>query len=564
MEKIIHGFELQREKNIPEIDATAFEFVHQKTGAHLLYLKTEDDNKVFSIAFRTPPTDDTGIAHILEHSTLCGSRKYPLREPFVELVKGSLHTFLNAMTYPDKTLYPIASRNDQDFQNLMDVYLDAVFYPRIYFTPEIMQQEGWHYEIEKPEDDLKFSGVVYNEMKGALSSPDDILASKILRSMFPDTTYQHESGGDPEFIPQLTQKQFLDFHHRYYHPSNSYIYLYGDFSLEEKLKYINQEYLSRFDRLEIDSTIKTQKPFESMKRIDDYYPIGEDESTESKTFLSLNYVIGSVLDRKKIAALSLINHAIFESPAAPIRKALIDAGICKDVSTMFETDVMQPVFGIILNGSELKHVEKFQSILEEQLKSIAKNGIDRKLLTAALNSWEFLLRESDFGTTPRGLIYNIRALSTSLYEGDAFEALSYEDLLASVKSELNTRYFESLLESCFLNNTHSALITLSPSKTFASERDRRVATKLQAVENSMSADEIEQLIQKTRKLKEFQAREDSPEALATIPISASIFHSKKSATIYFYRNCRRTKFCIRICISTPRRFRKTNYFMHIC
>ncbi len=400
----------------------------------------------------------------------------------------------------------------------MDVYLDAVFYPRIYFTPEIMQQEGWHYEIEKPEDDLKFSGVVYSEMKGALSSPDDILASKILRSMFPDTTYQHESGGDPEFIPQLTQKQFLDFHHRYYHPSNSYIYLYGDFDLEEKLKYIDQEYLSRFDRLEIDSTIKTQKPFDAMKRIDDFYPIGEDESTESKTFLSMNYVIGSALDRKKIAALSLINHAIFESPAAPIRKALIDAGICKDVSTMFETDVMQPVFGIILNGSELKHVEKFQSILEEQLKSIVKNGIDRKLLTAALNSWEFLLRESDFGTTPRGLIYNIRALSTSLYEGDAFEALSYEDLLESVKSELNTRYFESLLESCFLNNTHSALITLSPSKTFAAERDRRVATKLQAVKNSMSADEIEQLIQKTRKLKEFQAREDSPEALATIPI----------------------------------------------
>lgn len=518
MEKVIHGFELLRQRKIVEIDAEAFEFVHQKTGARLMYLKTEDDNKVFSIAFRTPPYDDTGVAHIVEHSTLCGSRKYPLREPFVELIKGSLHTFLNAMTYPDKTVYPIASRNPQDFQNLMDVYLDAVFYPKVYTMPEILQQEGWHYEIESPEDDLKYSGVVYNEMKGALSSPDDILASKILRSLFPDTTYHFESGGNPLAIPNLTQQMFLDFHHRYYHPSNSYIYLYGDFDLAEKLEYLDREYLSKFDKLEIDSTIARQQPFDAMKRFDEFYPIGDDEETDSRTFLSINFSVGDILDRKTLASLSLINHALFEAPAAPLRKALIDSGICKDVSVMFETDVMQPVFGIILQGSEIEHVEEFKKILFDNLKKIAAEGIDRKLLTAAMNSWEFALRESDFGTTPPGLVYNLRALQYLLYDGDGFEALCYEDLLSSVKSEINTRFFELLLEKCFIQNSHATLVTLSPSKTLASEREEKIRSKLRALKESMSREEIEKIVENTKSLKEFQARPDSPEALETIPI----------------------------------------------
>ena len=518
MEKLIHGFELQRQKLIPEIDAEAFEFIHLKTGARLLYLKTEDDNKVFSIAFRTPPHDDTGVAHIVEHSTLCGSKKYPLREPFVELVKGSLHTFLNAMTYPDKTVYPIASRNQQDFQNLMDVYLDAVFYPRVYSTPEILQQEGWHYEIDSPEDDLRYSGVVYNEMKGALSSPDDILASKILKSLFPDTTYGFESGGDPDAIPNLTQQMFLDFHNRYYHPTNSYIYIYGDFDLAEKLEYLDREYLSKFDRLEIDSHIDFQKPFDSMKRFDEFYPIGEDEESDSKTFLSMNFVVGEVKDRKTLAALLLLNQALFESPAAPLRKAFIDSGICKDVSVMFETDLMQPVFGIILQGSEIEHVEKFKSILFDNLKKIVAEGIDRKLLTAAINSWEFSLRESDFGVTPPGLVYNLRALQHAIYDGDSFDALEYENLLASIKSEIDTKFFESIIERCILHNSHATLVTLSPSKTLAAERSQKTHDKLQSKKESMTHEEIEKIIENTRSLKEFQSRPDSPEALETIPI----------------------------------------------
>ena len=273
----LHGFRLLRKQNVAEADSEAFEFVHEKTGARLFYLKNKDDNKVFSIAFRTPPKDDTGVAHIVEHSTLCGSRKYPLKEPFVELVKGSLNTFLNAMTYPDKTVYPVASRNDKDFQNLMDVYLDAVFYPAMYQTPEILMQEGWHYEIESPEEPLRYSGVVYNEMKGALSSAEDLLGRQIMHSLFPDTAYGYESGGDPEAIPGLSQEMFLEFHHRYYHPSNSYIYLYGDLDIDEKLAYLDEEYLSHFERLEIDSEIRRQKLFAEMKRITDFYPIGSDE-----------------------------------------------------------------------------------------------------------------------------------------------------------------------------------------------------------------------------------------------------------------------------------------------
>ena len=293
---IIHGFQLLKKTEIPEVESTAYEFRHEKSGARLFFLKNEDDNKVFSIAFRTPPTDDTGVAHIVEHSTLCGSRKFPLKEPFVELVKGSLNTFLNAMTFPDKTMYPIASRNDKDFQNLMDVYLDAVFYPAMHDTPEILMQEGWHYEIESPEEPLRYSGVVYNEMKGALSSPDGLLESKTMRLLYPDTTYGYESGGDPDAIPSLTQEMFLDFHRKYYHPSNSYIYFYGDIDIEEKLAFLDAEYLSHFDAIPIPSHIDRQPLFTSMKKITEEYPVGADESTAEKTYLSLCMLTWDAVD----------------------------------------------------------------------------------------------------------------------------------------------------------------------------------------------------------------------------------------------------------------------------
>ena len=350
-------------------------------------MQNADDNKVFSISFRTPPTDDTGVAHIVEHSTLCGSRKYPLKEPFVELVKGSLNTFLNAMTYPDKTMYPVASRNDKDFQNLMDVYLDAVFYPAMCQNPQVLMQEGWHYEIESPEQPLVYSGVVYNEMKGALSAPDDLLESRILHSLYPHTTYQYESGGDPEAIPDLTQEKFVAFHSRYYHPSNSYIYLYGDIDIEEKLAYLDEEYLSHFDRIPVPSHIDREPAFPAFRRVDATYPISEEDGTKDKTFLALNWSVGESLDPKTMMGLEILEHALLRTPAAPLRKALIDAKLGKDVDSLFEDDMLQPMFSIIINNSEAERAERFRTLTLEAMQSLVRDGIDKELLEPPSISW---------------------------------------------------------------------------------------------------------------------------------------------------------------------------------
>ena len=325
IDDVIHGFRLVRLEEIAEAEGRAHTFVHEKTGARLFFLETADDNKVFSISFRTPPVDDTGVAHIVEHSVLCGSRKYPLKEPFVELVKGSLNTFLNAMTFPDKTMYPVASRNARDFQNLMDVYLDAVFYPAMRTNPQVLMQEGWHYELDDADAPLRYSGVVYNEMKGALSAPDDLLGSRIMAALYPDTTYGCESGGDPDAIPGLTQEMFLDFHARYYHPSNSYIYLYGDLNIEEKLTYLDSAYLSHFERIPVPSRIDRQKPFAGQVKAAHFYPIGTEEPLEENSFLSLNWVIGDTSDRKRVMALQILDHALLRMQGAPLRLAIIDA-----------------------------------------------------------------------------------------------------------------------------------------------------------------------------------------------------------------------------------------------
>ncbi|MBQ9615653.1 MAG: insulinase family protein, partial [Selenomonadaceae bacterium] len=502
---------------VAEADSEAFEFVHEKTGARLFYLKNKDDNKVFSIAFRTPPKDDTGVAHIVEHSTLCGSRKYPLKEPFVELVKGSLNTFLNAMTYPDKTVYPVASRNDKDFQNLMDVYLDAVFYPAMYQTPEILMQEGWHYEIESPEEPLRYSGVVYNEMKGALSSAEDLLGRQIMHSLFPDTAYGYESGGDPEAIPGLSQEMFLEFHHRYYHPSNSYIYLYGDLDIDEKLAYLDEEYLSHFERLEIDSEIRRQKLFAEMKRITDFYPIGSEEEVKEKTFLSLNFLTGDALDTKTLLGLEILEHALLRSPAAPLRKAIVDAELGKDVDSSFETEMLQPMFSMIVNGSEEDRTEEFYNLVMAKLKELRDRGIDKKLLQASLNLFEFRLREDDFGSAPKGLIYGLRSLRSWLYGGDPAESLRYEDILQQLKEGLDQGYFEELVDRYFLRNLHRTLLVFKPSRTMAAEREAEQEKLLAEKKASLSKEEIRQIIENTKKLKERQQAPETPEALATIP-----------------------------------------------
>ena len=518
IDDIVHGFRLIGVSQIKETNGTGYTFVHEKTGARLFFLETPDDNKVFSISFRTPPTDDTGVAHIIEHSVLCGSRKYPLKEPFVELVKGSLNTFLNAMTFPDKTMYPVASRNARDFQNLMDVYLDAVFYPAMRENPQVLMQEGWHYELDDAGTPLRYSGVVYNEMKGALSAPDDLLGSRIMAALYPDTTYGCESGGDPDAIPSLTREMFLDFHARYYHPSNSYIYLYGDVDIEEKLAYLDREYLSHFDRIPVPSRIERQAPFPARVTKEHFYPVGAEDSLEENAFLSLSWVIGDTADMKRVMAIQILDHALLRMQGAPLRQALIDAGLGRDVDSNYESDVLQPFFSIVVSKSETARADAFVHVIKETLTKLADGGLDRTLIRAALNTIEFRLRESDFGTSPKGLIYGIRMMKMWLYDGAPETYLHYEDALRDLKDGLEKGYFEQLIREAFLENTHEALVTLAPSRTVGREREAAQEKILAEKKAAMSAADIARVIEDCAALKAAQEAPDTAEALATIPI----------------------------------------------
>ena len=520
IDDVIHGFRLICSEEIREADGRGYTFVHEKTGARLFFLETADDNKVFSISFRTPPVDDTGVAHIVEHSVLCGSRKYPLKEPFVELVKGSLNTFLNAMTFPDKTMYPVASRNDRDFQNLMDVYLDAVFYPAMRTNPQVLMQEGWHYELEDADAPLSYSGVVYNEMKGALSAPDDLLGSRIMAALYPDTTYGCESGGDPEAIPTLTQEMFLDFHARYYHPSNSYIYLYGDMDIEEKLAYLDRAYLSHFERIPVPSRIDRQQAFAGRVDKAHFYPIGAEEPLEENSFLSLNWVIGDTADRKRVMALQILDHALLRMQGAPLRQALIDAGLGRDVDSNYESDILQPLFSIIVSKSETARADEFVRIVKDTLRKLADGELDHTLVQASLNTLEFRLRESDFGSSPKGLIYGIRMMKTWLYDGAPADYLRYEDVLAELKAGLENGYFEQVIRESFLENPHEALVMLAPSRTLGQEREAAQEKILAEKKAAMSAEEIAEVLASCAALKEAQEEPDTEEALASIPIVA--------------------------------------------
>lgn len=515
---IYHGFKLIATKNIKEITTEAFLFKHEKTGAKLLFLGNEDDNKVFSISFRTPPEDNTGVAHIVEHSVLCGSRKFNLKEPFVELVKGSLNTFLNAMTFPDKTMYPVASRNDKDFQNLMDVYLDAVFFPNIYKYPEILMQEGWHYELEHKDDELSYKGVVYNEMKGVFSSPESILDSKIFSSLFPNTTYGFESGGDPDEIIDLTNEKFLDFHSKYYHPSNSYIYLYGKIDILEKLKFIDEEYLTKFDAIVVNSEITKQTLFTDCVEKFANYPVSGNDELVDKTFLSLNYIVGEASEPEEMFAIQILEHLLLKTQAAPLKKALVDAKLGKDVLSMFNNDILQPTFSIILNGSNQDKKAEFIKVIDNTLKELVETGIDKKLIEASLSLLEFKLREADFGHSPKGLIYNIKCMTSWLYDEDPFMYLEYEDFLKKIKDEIDNNYFEKLIQDRFINNNHKTLVVLEPKQGMAEAKELEIKQQLVTVKETLTAVEVEKLILQTEKLKERQETPDSPENLASIPL----------------------------------------------
>ena len=508
---------LQREK-IGDIQSEGWLLRHKKSGARVLLLANQDENKVFHITFRTPPSDSTGVAHILEHSVLCGSEKFPLKDPFVELVKGSLNTFLNAMTYPDKTMYPVASCNDRDFQNLIHVYMDAVFYPNIYKQEEIFRQEGWNYQLETEQDPLKYNGVVYNEMKGVFSSAEELLERRIFDTLFPDTAYGVESGGDPEYIPNLTYEQFLDFHRRYYHPSNSYIYLYGDMDMEEKLIWMDREYLSRFSVQKTDSAIRLQKPFkERVEKIIEY-PVGEQEDVEENTYLTCSMVTGDGLDVEKGIAFQVLEYALLDAPGAPLKQALLDAGLGKDVIGSYEDGIYQPFFTIMAKNARIEDKDRFAAVIEEQLRKLAEEGIDKKALKAGINYFEFRFLEADYSSYPKGLMYGIDVMDSWLYDEDApFAYLKQLDHYESLKKKAEGNYFEMLIRDCLLDNPHSALVAAVPRRGLAAEQERRLEEKLAGKKESMSGSELAEMVKKTKALTAYQEAEDSAEAIASIP-----------------------------------------------
>ncbi len=515
----LNAYEVLKEEDLQDIHSKGWLLKHKKTGARVMLIENSDENKVFNIAFRTPPKNSTGVAHILEHSVLCGSREFPLKDPFVELVKGSLNTFLNAMTYPDKTCYPVASCNDRDFQNLMHVYLDAVFYPNIYKKEEIFRQEGWNYHLEQKEGPLKYNGVVYNEMKGAFSSPDDVLEREIMNSLFPDTTYGCESGGDPVNIPDLSYEEFLDFHRQYYHPSNSFIYLYGNMDMEEKLEFIDSHYLSAFDSLAIDSQIRDQEAFAQVKDIQKNYPVSEDEGEEDNTYLSYNMVVGEAADINLSLAFEVLDYALLSAPGAPLKQALLDAKIGKDIYGSFEDGIKQTYFSIVAKGANLSQKEEFVKVIRDTLTKIMEEGIDKKAVTAGINYYEFRFREADFSSYPKGLMYGLDILSSWLYDDTKpFCEVQLLEGFEFLKKALEEGYFEDLIRKYLLDNTHGAILSLVPEKGLAAKRDKELEEKLENYRKSLSDEELTRMVENTKALEAYQESEEDPEALTCIPM----------------------------------------------
>lgn len=513
------GFMVKKKTYIDEIHSWGYLLEHIKSGAKCLYLANNDDNKVFSISFRTPPSDDSGIPHILEHSSLCGSRKYRLKEPFVDLVKGSLNTFLNAMTYPDKTMYPVASRNAKDFRNLMDVYLDAVFFPLIYENKYTLRQEGWHYNIDNPEGELSYNGVVYNEMKGVYSSADAFLENEAMKALFPESPYRFESGGYPDAIPELTQEKFEDFHKTYYSPENAYIFIYGDMDGEGTLAFIDREYLNKFERTgKVVSEIPIQAPLARTKDVEAYYPVAKDEDIKNKTYHELNIVTGVATDVLTTMALRLLENVLLESESSPLRRALMDAGIGQNVSGSFSGAMLQPVFSIRAAGSEPELKDKFISTIYKTLQKITVRGLDKNLVKAALNSCEFRLKEADFGSYPKGLLYGIAAMDTWLYGGDPLESFRYEKYIKQLRVGLKTRYYENLIEHYLLDTTHKALVTLIPKPGMEEEHHAAEIEKMAALKASMSQEELVKYAEECAELHRLQAEPDSEEAREAIPL----------------------------------------------
>ena len=513
---IIHGFKVIRVVHIDEIKADMYEMLHEKTNAKAIWLKRDDENKTFSIAFKTTPEDDTGIFHILEHSVLNGSKRYPVKEPFVDLLKGSLQTFLNAMTFPDKTVYPVSSRNDKDFINLMRVYLDAVFNPLVLDNPNGFYQEGWHFELNNVDDEVSYKGVVFNEMKGAFSSPDSIRYRLMMHSLFPDTCYGNESGGDPEYITDLTYKQFCDAHRKYYNPSNSYIFLDGDMDVEKVLGIIDDEYLSKYSSDNEKIEIKTQSPVIAEKVIKEY-EISPEESTDNKAQIAYGYVIGNFDEYEKTAAFSLISSVLCDNNESPLKKIILNNNLGEDIYFSVQDGVKQPYVEIDVINTDLDKEELIDKTITDELKRIVLQGLDKQELEATLNQREFKAKERDFGGAPKGLVFAINSLDSWLYDGDPIDSLCFDKLYASLREKINTSYYEDLLNEFILNSKHHAKILLKPSNTLGAIKAEKERNKLDEISSKWSLEDREELVKLNKNLQAFQALEDTPEQKDTLP-----------------------------------------------
>lgn len=531
--KIPETYSVENAEYIKETESFALTLRHKYSNARVLVLSNEDDNKVFNIGFRTPPEDDTGVPHIIEHTVLCGSKNFPVKDPFVELVKGSLNTFLNATTYPDKTLYPVASCNNKDFENLMHVYMDAVFYPNIYKYEEIFKQEGWHYELADKDSPLIYNGVVYNEMKGAYSSEERVLDCFVMSSLFPDTTYHYESGGDPKCIPDLTYEAYLDFHKKYYHPSNSYIYLYGDMDIEERLIWMDKNYLKDFKAIKTDSEIGLQPHFDSIKSLTKTYAAGTDTDCTEKTYYAYAAAMDITMEQEKCLAFELLSYVLVEMPGAPVKKALLDAGIGTDIDVDFCDIMLQSYFTITTKNAKAGDKERFYRVIIDTLEGIVKDGIDKKTLEAALNGMEFREREADFGSYPKGLIYSLKALKTWLYsDSEPYSALKYEQYYGFLREQIHTDYFEKLVQEFILNNTHAVLVEMIPEKGLAIKNEQELEEKLETFKAGLSDKEKDMIIQQTKDLKAYQEEPSPKEDLEKIPMLAREDIRKDAAPYY--------------------------------
>lgn len=512
---VICGFRVYGSTEISEIQATLYKMKHEKSGASLLYLEREDENKTFSITFKTIPEDSTGVFHIIEHAVLCGSKKYPVKEPFVELLKGSLNTFLNAMTFPDKTMYPVASRNDKDFLNLISVYLDAVFHPAILDDPKIFKQEGWHYELDSEDGEMTRSGVVLNEMRGSFSSPDEVASYHIKDMLYPNTCYRFESGGEPEHIPNLTFEKFRAAHQKYYHPSNSEIFLDGSVNLDKTLTLIDLV-LSEYDAQEADFDIPDQ-PTITPQRREIPYEIAPNESCANKTRLTIGYLSSRFDEQEKNVGMSVLLDAIASSNEAPLKKTIIDSGLCEDMNFIPFDSIKQNSVNVEFRNVKDGKSDELYTLFVDTVRKISNTGIDKTMLEASLNSLEFRMKERDYGTLPQGIIYAMSTLETSLYGGDPAENLSYDKSFKSLREKLSGNYFENLLRVLFIDNGHRATLIMTPSATLGEERVKAEAEALSKIKASLTKDELQRIVEDNKELKTWQQKSDKPDDISTIP-----------------------------------------------